>query len=591
MMSTMTFAQTAEVADEADALTFPIELGDVIEVASEDGASSQLRSVESGLYYARPYGAPYRRYYTSDGSIHSYTEIYVPYFTEYTYANMSNNPTATHWMYKTSLDGEFSERTADANGDLTMGTISIGYMSYIPYLYDEGYESYYNMGYYENDGGKPGEYINRVYCSGNAYDEDNQYGYSWMGWTDTQTNSSTTSSYDTHYVYGSGNNTGRDFTVIDKDGNRSTVNAKYPRDGFQENFPAPMSPMYVESIYVNGITFGLLEGGNPSDDSYEPIQNGAVLTMNIYDQDTDELIATLTATTGDWEPWGTSNSTNYGTYRNGTLRFTKKEIDPLFGEMEAPFVIDRKIFLEITGFYNDNIDVGFKSQPIHECDLDEGFGVGYNTFIDPSGEYTVSTRTSYSGKAISLSFNALMDKIHVAETLYWTNSSTGVQTEVNGYNKLVISADGTTCSVRDVDINSTYNIGGAYVKTTLPWVDEYTYIENYYCDDLPDWITTVDYEPNGDDGADDHIYIISFRAQPNTANASREAVVYIQGKGNQSDLEIIVTQLGADGSDGIENVEAPEVAKTGATYNLAGQKVSENAKGIVIKDGKKVLNK
>lgn len=41
---------------------------------------------------------------------------------------------------------------------------------------------------------------------------------------------------------------------------------------------------------------------------------------------------------------------------------------------------------------------------------------------------------------------------------------------------------------------------------------------------------------------------------------------------------------------GISNVEASASAKT-ATFNLAGQQVSESYKGIVVKNGKKYLNK
>ena len=42
---------------------------------------------------------------------------------------------------------------------------------------------------------------------------------------------------------------------------------------------------------------------------------------------------------------------------------------------------------------------------------------------------------------------------------------------------------------------------------------------------------------------------------------------------------------------GISNVEASASAKSSTLYNLAGQKVSESYKGIVVKNGKKYLNK
>ena len=45
------------------------------------------------------------------------------------------------------------------------------------------------------------------------------------------------------------------------------------------------------------------------------------------------------------------------------------------------------------------------------------------------------------------------------------------------------------------------------------------------------------------------------------------------------------------GTSGILNINASEAANEGATFNLLGQKVASNAKGLVIKNGKKFINK
>lgn len=47
----------------------------------------------------------------------------------------------------------------------------------------------------------------------------------------------------------------------------------------------------------------------------------------------------------------------------------------------------------------------------------------------------------------------------------------------------------------------------------------------------------------------------------------------------------------AAGTSGISNINASEAANEGATFNLLGQKVASNAKGLVIKNGKKFINK
>ena len=42
---------------------------------------------------------------------------------------------------------------------------------------------------------------------------------------------------------------------------------------------------------------------------------------------------------------------------------------------------------------------------------------------------------------------------------------------------------------------------------------------------------------------------------------------------------------------GISSISATEAKEKTATFNLAGQQVSESYKGIVVKNGKKYLNK
>lgn len=44
-------------------------------------------------------------------------------------------------------------------------------------------------------------------------------------------------------------------------------------------------------------------------------------------------------------------------------------------------------------------------------------------------------------------------------------------------------------------------------------------------------------------------------------------------------------------TSGISDIQAPKSSKDGATFNLLGQKVANDAKGIVIKNGKKFINK
>ena len=47
----------------------------------------------------------------------------------------------------------------------------------------------------------------------------------------------------------------------------------------------------------------------------------------------------------------------------------------------------------------------------------------------------------------------------------------------------------------------------------------------------------------------------------------------------------------ADESAGVNEVKAATKADNGAIYNLAGQQVSKNYKGVVVKNGRKFIQK
>ncbi len=593
MMSTVTFAQSYNVADVTENFDeMPLSEGfympEEVMVDVSEEVSSPKRTVATGLYYMKPNEMLYRERFADSGGNYYQRQYTIPFMTDITYVNKASDPSSTNWVYTNDIvndlqeiqQGEHSTLTKNDAGGITQ-SINPGYMTYALWLFNSDYTDHYNMAYYDNQDATVFAYNYPVYGS-SSFDYP-------LGFVDNCPQSTYTSSsaYSPGYLFGSATRSGT-YNGYDAghygDSNyyHTDISITAVTNEASVIFPAPPLPMYCESVQVTVEI--MAEENDPS--LVLPFTNDAGLTMDIYNYNTGELVYSLVTNNDYYTYWVSSSNSTLGTYAKGFLKFVLKEDDPLFGSMDAPFVIDFPTEIHITGFYSDDVSLGLSGWKYQDCDDTSGMRVGYNHWMDPSGEYELTNRTSWSDTMLPICFYGVMDVIHVAETLYFTNSSTGVQTEVNGYNKLIVSADGKTCSVRDAA--SSYNIGGAYVRTSRSWIDEEYDTENYYAVELPDWITAMDYEPYG---SDTNTYKISFTCEQNTANASREAKVYIQGLGNVSDLEIIVTQLGADGSDGIENVEAPEVAKTGATYNLAGQRVSENAKGIVIKDGKKVLNK
>lgn len=63
--------------------------------------------------------------------------------------------------------------------------------------------------------------------------------------------------------------------------------------------------------------------------------------------------------------------------------------------------------------------------------------------------------------------------------------------------------------------------------------------------------------------------------------------IFLYPNGGLNVYTIKVTSV----TSGISNINASEAANEGATFNLLGQKVANDAKGIVIKNGKKFINK
>lgn len=77
-----------------------------------------------------------------------------------------------------------------------------------------------------------------------------------------------------------------------------------------------------------------------------------------------------------------------------------------------------------------------------------------------------------------------------------------------------------------------------------------------------------------------------------TYTLTQDAVTLQLGRnGNTGACITKLTVVRGGTPTGISNVEASASAKSSTLYNLAGQKVSESYNGIVVKNGKKYLNK
>lgn len=367
----------------------------------------------------------------------------------------------------------------------------------------------------------------------------------------------------------------------------SGTNEVYVSLGVEMSYPKPMSPLYVEKLYVQGYSY--------DKDSNDPL-NGKVLTAKIYNLEDDNAEPiVLTCNPEDCKLGLASNqSTYYNTYN---VDFSKKIKDEISGELvEDPFVIDYPFVVSITGFEQDGITLGLGGWdvlPEFCSDVEDENNVKVLLKSTVTGKIGV---ISYSAQlALSCGFYSMFD---VCDVMTEAKSSTGNIIDCNG---IVVSNDGQTYS------NNAYsNLQGVRIYTGLNWTDATTEEEMYWSDDMYDeknsWIqnlvvntTTYSDGKTVMNGA----YDLGAICDPLPAGVDkRYAVIHIQGRGVTSEDiyvlqgNITLAEAKADhAATAISEISNNAVKANNRKFNLAGQQVDNSFKGIVISNGKKAIKK
>ena len=369
----------------------------------------------------------------------------------------------------------------------------------------------------------------------------------------------------------------------------STTEGVYDMQCFSvwQEFEKPMSPLYVEDIWVSVEKWG--------DGNFLP--EGKELTMEILNEN-GEVIYTLTCTRDevavDAEP--IVDPTYPADLYTGTATFTMKEIDPLSGGVAAvPFVLDEAFTVTISGF--EGTGIGFNG---HVCSAEEAVVAypAYNVVYEIANPDNVDGYTYQSTLSLPLTFSALLDN-----AMPWETAVTQTGETLTDFNVLQISADGQT--IQNVGYPD-YKF--VFVNTACSWFDE-DENEMYYLadavDEVPSWIYYgvdnsgwTDYDP-ATEGPDPTVYVGVVECEALPAGVTgRGAKIYVYGRGMHSAEPIYIlqgdyTKAKCDADEeaaGVNSVIAPK-KYDGKTYNIAGQSVKQDFKGIVIKDGKKYLNK
>lgn len=537
-----------------------------------NAAKLPMKSVKSGNYYLCPKGAMYLGM-DNKGRGFQLTAICPAGLREGVFVNMNNDPSSATW----DINGQdVSKMVNDAYNLVWYGQPglytgeNIGYYYYAPRL-TKGSDVYYMPSGYSLDDTQSytsdlGEYDNSIIFTPNeiaplTYTEMNMatafYGYS-------------------NGIYGFGPGTTEYGT---QDGGKSTA-TNY---GVSQSFDKPMSPLYVENIYLQAIS----KNGNA-----EPLKNGAKLKMKIYNSEDSTVIAELTAEMKDFYDLYNGKPQSLGSGWGQTywwiVTFTKKTVDPILGEMTEPFVIDAPFTIEITGFDDPDIDCGFF---LYQWRDENKIAPGYSMSIDTNTGDDVRLYTERL--SLPVNFTALYDNVIVETKLI---ADDGTESDDN-CNVLRIEDNGASSYLENMFDQY------IYVQTATPWynadgLENYTYeVESASTGEDTDWITScVVNADNWDPQVGSYVNLVNFTATACPEGEGRWAVVKLKGRGVTSEKPIILLQGTAQLSDvttsGIENVVNSTVKAdpNAPVYNISGQRVSKDAKGILIQNGKKFMS-
>lgn len=585
------FAQSAQVSvDKNVKMTLPRPLkmeNGLKTVAKRNIKKAPARSVTTGTYFRHPEGTFYVGWGLNGyGSI--LTQLAAPMNTDVTFKNLSSKANFK-WAGST---------VANAGEDYVYNS-QYGFSQWAPVLINQkdsfcvGTNNIYSMGVKDGDT-RFSSYSSLAYALNwgqvGAQDEavlypvDDHAGeyYNNRLYSNSASLAGFTS---TNYLFGNGNMV-----------NSQTGEVTGTITGASQYFGKTIAPLCVNAISFKGFS------------KTKPLAEGTVLTAYICgvqdgsfsdgttfkEADPNNIIATLTCTSSDTIDFATPEAIgDYFTAAEGALRFTNKVTDDFGGVEEEPVIIPAgtEFCIYVAGFDQAGVDFG-------------GFG------ITAPAEEELSNSVDYNGL---IYYTLASDPTQ--STLTCLTKPTAAQIGIVGfYDGAVAPTQPGFYNFENPNLN--YNVvrvtGSGKDTETLtdgangnaletqgacdgyPFVMVYTARDfssdgettNYTIESDADWLT-VSYGVVDDDY---NAYGLTFEAQPLPAGVTgRVAEVKVVGEGVESNTIYV---LQGDATLGINNATAADkTAKNSQMFNIGGQKVEKSFKGLVIKNGKKFINK
>lgn len=316
--------------------------------------------------------------------------------------------------------------------------------------------------------------------------------------------------------------------------------------GFAEYYVKPVSHVYAESI----VSWYWFEGVT---DKKKPL-GGKTVTATIYTFDEDNKLveyASATATDADVVVVSEENSLC-------SIEFKFTESDPIMGDVDAPIVLpDEDFIVMLTGF--GDVTGNFTS-PITSADGWTGFGYA---ILEDGSISTIGYTNDAETPQVSLpiGFRAALP--------------VATYSEVNLPAVLFTEEGGVGAGMQDEE-----GFMGFSLIYTMSKKEQWEIVEK------PDWISEIEFIDDYVEDRGNMFITMTAEALPSgTDERSGKVVLELFGK----QLEIPVYQ--SPNALGVKNITQDRGTSNAPAYNLAGQRVNNDYKGLIIKDGKKMIRK
>ena len=535
----------------------------VVRQASLDGeqAVAKRRSAIDSIYYARPAGTYWVSGTTSSDETYEY--LVVPPFTDLKFINVSNDLTGkwTIGSKDTALDEYVDE---DHNLVFDFDKVTPGYVSYCP-KYTAGEITYQVADYV-----LPMDSAAMTLSPFDYVKTKRYYGYS-----------SGESAFQS----------GPDSFDFDGDGTAETF---YPQ--FRQYFEKPASPLYLHEVKLWAHSNSAAFTGDYLKlvfNKVERVQVGERTYRYIGEKIGEMKCVQANMST---EQIGTT-----GRYP-GDLTFANTVIDEFGTEEVLPLLLDEAFAITIEGTENPSLAMDvrfyFGDQGEHEEEWNTRATPTYIVPFDAQGKPIENPNGNPNGLSY---FNITKDGqkycYNIVFYLYGEMDAIKVETD-DALNVQIAPVAGGNTASQPTD-------GGegapAYVWTNYPFFiqegDNYEDAGYYEFEGIPEWaqvkIDPTYYEYATDEGSVRGLHMVWFtvEALPDGVTGRSAEINLKSALGAKNQAPIYIVQGDAT-ITGVNAMKFDANGKfVGSTFNLAGQRVNDNFKGLVIKNGRKFMNK